>query len=94
MYYSSFFSSGGSLVDLCCCSLHILFDCSICPGRGGDTIRHLCRASKCKINVDRSEGRQNDGLREVTLVGSSTAISNAKVHLSAFPSVKPKIDRF
>lgn len=47
-------------------------------GRSGDTIRQMSRQSKAKIIVDRSVEKRADGMREITLRGTSNAIANAK----------------
>ena len=50
-------------------------------GRGGDTVRHMSQASKCKISVDRSENFDTD-VRRITLSGSAQAIANAQTMIA------------
>ena len=52
----------------------------VCPaGRNGDTIREMCRVSRCKINVPRSERRDPRGTQVILLKGVATAVKHAKV---------------
>ena len=60
--------------------MHVVYFMSVIfAGRGGESIRHMSRASNSKILIDKSRSGHHDKPQIVTIIGTQDQIIIAKV---------------